>query len=86
MKAWCVFRDSAIMESEMYDEFGNYIGTELESEGESEGDEEAENDMPGLDDEEMADAEEDDVEPEMAVVLHEDKKYYPTAEEVCKID
>ena len=29
----------------------------------------------------MADDEEDEAEPESAIVLHEDKKYYPTAEE-----
>uniref|UniRef100_A0AAQ5X5C1 116 kDa U5 small nuclear ribonucleoprotein component n=1 Tax=Amphiprion ocellaris TaxID=80972 RepID=A0AAQ5X5C1_AMPOC len=71
------------MEADLYDEFGNYIGPELDSDDDEddldaddrdvdEGDED--------DDDEPADAD-DDV-PGMEVVLHEDKKYYPTAEEV----
>eukprot|EP00794_Sanderia_malayensis_P011954 gene11954-13191_t len=74
------------MDSDMYDEFGNYIGPELESEGESEGEEEDDEQLQ--EDEEMPEVEEDDneVEPEMAVVLHEDKKYYPSAEEVYGAD
>ncbi len=68
----------------MYDEFGNYIGPELESEGESEAGEDADDVGQDVEDEEMAMVEDDDAEPEMAVVLHEDKKYYPTAEEVNK--
>lgn len=75
------------MEAELYDEFGNYIGPDLESEEESEGedvDEVTLQDVDDDDDDEMqADGDADEaVEPEMAVVLHEDKKYYPTAEEV----
>uniref|UniRef100_A0A671W2D3 116 kDa U5 small nuclear ribonucleoprotein component n=1 Tax=Sparus aurata TaxID=8175 RepID=A0A671W2D3_SPAAU len=71
------------MEADLYDEFGNYIGPELDSDDDEddldaedrdvdEGDED--------DDDEPADADEDV--PGMEVVLHEDKKYYPTAEEV----
>jgi U5 small nuclear ribonucleoprotein component len=51
---------------ELYDEFGNYIGPDLESDEDE-----------GMD---------EDVEQEeavsSAVVLHEDKKYYPTAMEI----
>lgn len=79
----------------MYDEFGNYIGPEIESDRESDGDEEDEElpDKPH-EDEEESDGEEavhasngwltapDDVDMDNQVVLAEDKKYYPTAEEV----
>ncbi|PIO64777.1 hypothetical protein TELCIR_13584, partial [Teladorsagia circumcincta] len=74
------------MDSDLYDEFGNYIGPELGSD-----DEENEDDVPlagdadeeaeeGDDQEEM----EDDAEeiPQNQIVLHEDKKYYATALEV----
>ena len=75
--------------AELYDEFGNYIGPDLESEEESEGedaDEVALEDVDDDDDEMRVDvADNDDAEPEMAVVLHEDKKYYPTAEEVTEV-
>ncbi|EYC15160.1 hypothetical protein Y032_0038g3661 [Ancylostoma ceylanicum] len=74
------------MDSDLYDEFGNYIGPELgsdddENEGDvplaGDGDEDAEE---GDDQEEM----EDDAEeiPQNQIVLHEDKKYYATAVEV----
>jgi len=69
----------------LYDEFGNYIGPDLESEEESEGegiDDVTLEDGDDEDDDMRGDGEADDAEPEMAVVLHEDKKYYPTAEEV----
>ncbi|XP_077591141.1 116 kDa U5 small nuclear ribonucleoprotein component [Stigmatopora nigra] len=72
------------MEADLYDEFGNYIGPELDSDDDDENDldaEERDGDEGGDDDEdEPADADEDA--PGMEVVLHEDKKYYPTAEEV----
>ncbi|XP_077475692.1 116 kDa U5 small nuclear ribonucleoprotein component [Stigmatopora argus] len=72
------------MEADLYDEFGNYIGPELDSDDDDENDLDAEDrdgDEGGEDDEdEPADADEDA--PGMEVVLHEDKKYYPTAEEV----
>ncbi|XP_006638153.1 116 kDa U5 small nuclear ribonucleoprotein component [Lepisosteus oculatus] len=70
------------METDLYDEFGNYIGPELDSDDDDDLDrderdaEEADED----DDEEPADPDEET--PGMEVVLHEDKKYYPTAEEV----
>lgn len=77
---------------DLYDEFGNYIGPELESDDE----EDMYNaELPGPqrrpneddDNEEEMEHEggvidEDMEEPSTAVVLHEDKKYYPTAEEV----
>lgn len=77
------------MEDSLYDEFGNYIGPELSDSGEDEGEE-----VPmgeGMDEEGLGggamdvsggEEEEDGVEGGMAVVLHEDKKYYPSAEEV----
>lgn len=76
------------MEAELYDEFGNYIGPDLESEEESEGEDADEVTVEDIDDEDddmRGDGEADDADPEMAVVLHEDKKYYPTAEEVSNI-
>ncbi|KAG6739913.1 hypothetical protein POTOM_057531 [Populus tomentosa] len=83
------------MDDNLYDEFGNYIGPEIESDRESDGDEEDEElpDKPH-EDEEESDGEEavhasngwltapDDVDMDNQVVLAEDKKYYPTAEEV----
>ncbi|KAK6050506.1 GTP-binding domain protein [Cooperia oncophora] len=74
------------MDSDLYDEFGNYIGPELGSD-----DEENEDDVPlaGDADEEAEEADdqeemEDDAEeiPQNQIVLHEDKKYYATALEV----
>lgn len=78
-----------------YDEFGNYIGPELESDDDSEGSQEANDfddqamgngDREGIEDDadEMALAEVEDVDggQSTAIVLHEDKKYYPTASEV----
>ena len=78
-----------IMEAELYDEFGNYIGPDLESEEESEGEDADEVTVEDIDDEDddmRGDGDADDADPEMAVVLHEDKKYYPTAEEVSSIN
>ena len=80
------------MDGELYDEFGNYIGPELES------DEDEVDDLvePGRgqlvpagaeDDDQPADEMDAEDEPaQLAVVLHEDKKYYPTAEEVYGAD
>ncbi|XP_070565157.1 116 kDa U5 small nuclear ribonucleoprotein component-like [Ptychodera flava] len=71
------------MDADLYDEFGNYIGPELASDSDE--------DIPDRDDDQRYDYEgdEDDMDEPMdegvtsqAVVLHEDKKYYPTAEEV----
>nr|XP_039255235.1 116 kDa U5 small nuclear ribonucleoprotein component-like [Styela clava] len=78
------------MDTEMYDEFGNYIGPELDSDEEEE-DEEVDNDMsPSHDLDRQEDDDDNDVDMDdsgiaktgMEVVLHEDKKYYPTHEEV----
>ncbi|KAL3586488.1 hypothetical protein D5086_013355 [Populus alba] len=83
------------MEDNLYDEFGNYIGPEIESDRESDEEEEDEElpDKPH-EDEEESDGEDavhasngwlaasDDVDMDNQVVLAEDKKYYPTAEEV----
>ena len=73
------------MDPELYDEFGNYIGPELESEDDSDSEdeqreEEEEERVP--DDEDMEQDGEEQGGQSMAVVLHEDKKYYPSASEV----
>ncbi|POI28291.1 hypothetical protein CIB84_007961, partial [Bambusicola thoracicus] len=72
------------MDTDLYDEFGNYIGPELDSDDEDDelGRESKELDEleDDDDDDDMGDHDEDH--PGMEVVLHEDKKYYPTAEEV----
>jgi U5 small nuclear ribonucleoprotein component len=75
------------MEDDLYDEFGNYIG-EPESEEESDSgvqaadaylqDEEPEEDEPVNNQQLM----EIDDGPSNAVILHEDKQYYPTAQQV----
>ncbi|CAH1788149.1 unnamed protein product [Owenia fusiformis] len=74
------------MDTELYDEFGNYIGPELDSDDDADDldeDEQVDRDFGGPEDDDMeADQNEVDDAPEMSVVLHEDKKYYPTAEEV----
>ncbi|KAL6476761.1 hypothetical protein MHYP_G00152600 [Metynnis hypsauchen] len=71
------------MEADLYDEFGNYIGPELDSDE----DEDLDADERDADEADEEDDDEDQVEGDedgggMEVVLHEDKKYYPTAEEV----
>eukprot|EP00928_Gymnodinium_smaydae_P051093 TRINITY_DN3461_c0_g3_i1.p1 TRINITY_DN3461_c0_g3~~TRINITY_DN3461_c0_g3_i1.p1 ORF type:complete len:982 (+),score=242.25 TRINITY_DN3461_c0_g3_i1:77-3022(+) len=73
------------MEENLYDEFGNYVGAEIDDDE----DEEDEDWLEGLDDTGKGDDEEAeamDIDQEKgadrAVVLHEDKKYYPDAEEV----
>lgn len=69
--------------ADLYDEFGNYIGPELESDEESEEEEEVDEEdaIEYAEDDEDEQMDQDE-EPQMQVVLHEDKKYYPTAEEV----
>ncbi|GAB7341944.1 hypothetical protein MBLNU457_g0247t1 [Dothideomycetes sp. NU457] len=74
---------------DLYDEFGNYIGEPEESEEELDA---ADNVNQYLDDDEADDVEAaandqqlmevDDEGPSNAVVLHEDKQYYPTAQQV----
>ncbi|KAF7697919.1 hypothetical protein HF521_004429 [Silurus meridionalis] len=74
------------MENDLYDEFGNYIGPELDSDEDE--DMEAEDRDAVEADEDEDDEDQVDADEEggggggMEVVLHEDKKYYPTAEEV----
>lgn len=68
------------MDADLYDEFGNYIGPELDSDDEEDDEQEIqdEDDQPDYDDDAM-----DDAEPQpMAIVLHEDKQYYPSAMQV----
>ena len=72
------------MDADLYDEFGNYIGPELESDEENEevereddGDEYEDHASPEAMDQSGVDAD-----TQMAIVLHEDKKYYPSALEV----
>ncbi|KAI8920326.1 P-loop containing nucleoside triphosphate hydrolase protein [Powellomyces hirtus] len=79
------------MDMDMYDEFGNYIGPDL---GEDEEEEEDMYTLPqavpmDVDEEDMRAPQEDSGmslvqvdEPTSQIVLHEDKKYYATAEEV----
>uniref|UniRef100_A0A5S6QJ46 Tr-type G domain-containing protein n=1 Tax=Trichuris muris TaxID=70415 RepID=A0A5S6QJ46_TRIMR len=77
------------MDGELYDEFGNYIGPDFESDEDEDYDfdyarevrEEAAVADERRDEVETVAAIEDDVESD-AVVLHEDKKYYPSALEV----
>ncbi|XP_031572562.1 116 kDa U5 small nuclear ribonucleoprotein component-like [Actinia tenebrosa] len=71
------------MDADLYDEFGNYIGPELDSDEESESEEEEpEDDIEAIADRDEEEQMDQDEEPRMQIVLHEDKKYYPTAEEV----
>ncbi|KAI9302246.1 hypothetical protein BJ944DRAFT_233207 [Cunninghamella echinulata] len=88
------------MDDSLYDEFGNYIGPDLEDDEENEYEEEVDQhqdvhvyDQQGGEDEdedenmveENALMQIDDI-PANQIVLHEDKKYYPTAEEVYGAD
>jgi 116 kDa U5 small nuclear ribonucleoprotein component len=73
------------MEDSLYDEFGNYKGPDVDDD-----EEEDEDFLDGVDDEEKGQGDEDgagDVAMEektgdRQIILHEDKKYYPDAEEV----
>lgn len=64
------------MDDQLYDEFGNYIGPELE-----EDDEEIYESHGGELQERDEDLMEEDL-PSRQIILHEDKKYYPEADEV----
>nr|CAX74664.1 GTP binding/translation elongation factor [Schistosoma japonicum] len=76
------------MDTDLYDEFGNYIGPDLLS------DEEVEDDLDSItdnapDDEDIVQDSVNHIEPNvevqeesLAIILHEDKKYYPSALEV----
>ena len=76
-------------EEDLYDEFGNYIGPDLDSGDDDDNDEiEVGDDDSGDDDddddekEEAGDVEMGDDDDDTRIVLHEDKKYYPTSIEV----
>ncbi|KAF3482036.1 uncharacterized protein GIQ15_04795 [Arthroderma uncinatum] len=79
---------------DLYDEFGNYIGGEKESEEESQHgdaqapqfdyDLESEVEAPAAHGQELMEI--DDQGPSNAVILHEDKQYYPTAQQVYGAD
>src|ERR1700749_441708 len=77
------------MEDDLYDEFGNYIGEDVSEEEEDDNgayqagdaylqDDDPEEPAPTHDDALM----EVDDGPSNAVILHEDKQYYPTAQQV----
>ena len=82
------------MDPDMYDEFGNYIGPELESDDDDSEDEDPDDangagnddadddDQHGNNGDVDMDQDAEDNTRSMAVVLHEDKKYYPTSAEV----
>ncbi|XP_055327870.1 116 kDa U5 small nuclear ribonucleoprotein component-like [Paramacrobiotus metropolitanus] len=80
------------MDLDLYDEFGNYIGPELadddeeperEEVPEDDFDEEpAENGIRGSELARAMDIDDDEAIPRNQIVLHEDKKYYPSAEEI----
>ncbi|KAJ9619883.1 hypothetical protein H2203_008157 [Taxawa tesnikishii (nom. ined.)] len=78
---------------DLYDEFGNYIGEAEESDVEENVadnvnqymyDEEPEDETAAANDQQLMEV--DDEGPSNAVVLHEDKQYYPTAQQVYGAD
>jgi len=76
----------------LYDEFGNYIGPELASDDSDASESDSDTERRNVHDDENSDAGDDDAMDDddhidesnnaNAIVLHEDKKYYPTALEV----
>ncbi|XXG72556.1 hypothetical protein AAC387_Pa07g1624 [Persea americana] len=85
------------MDDSLYDEFGNYIGPDIDSDHDSDHEDEDDEDIADKPTEEaVASGDEDtaaaasngwltaanDVDMDNQIVLAEDKKYYPTAEEV----
>ncbi|KAK8774126.1 hypothetical protein V5799_011341 [Amblyomma americanum] len=74
------------MDADLYDEFGNYIGPELESDSDDEDadryDRQDADAQEMQEDDDMDGGRDDDDMGDMQVVLHEDKKYYPSAVEV----
>eukprot|EP00090_Calanus_glacialis_P029550 TRINITY_DN4741_c0_g1_i1.p1 TRINITY_DN4741_c0_g1~~TRINITY_DN4741_c0_g1_i1.p1 ORF type:complete len:973 (+),score=375.73 TRINITY_DN4741_c0_g1_i1:45-2963(+) len=71
------------MDPDLYDEFGNYVGPDLESEDDSDSEEEQREEEEGDGGgQEEIEHDEEETGQSMAIVLHEDKKYYPTAGEV----
>ncbi|KAI8986479.1 P-loop containing nucleoside triphosphate hydrolase protein [Pilobolus umbonatus] len=72
------------MDDSLYDEFGNYLGPDLNEDEDVELEEEEEREVDMEEDEEQEESslmQLDDI-PTNQIVLHEDKKYYPSAEEV----
>ncbi|EFN86176.1 116 kDa U5 small nuclear ribonucleoprotein component [Harpegnathos saltator] len=78
------------MDADLYDEFGNYIGPDLASESEDENEygnvgddtEDRERSDEEMEEDKDESREHADQGSSMAVVLHEDKRYYPSALEV----
>jgi U5 small nuclear ribonucleoprotein component len=82
------------MDGDLYDEFGNYIGPEIDSDDEDDDDQRSRDgedqdfggDALSQDDategDRLALMDGDDDDADNRIVLHEDKKYYPTPEEV----
>lgn len=82
------------MDENLYDEFGNYIGPEFDESSEEEEEEDVEFEQENGVDEHgerleqgsggqlVAAGDAMDVEDENRIILHEDKKYYPDADEV----
>ncbi|KAH8347169.1 hypothetical protein KR059_006083 [Drosophila kikkawai] len=74
------------MDSDLYDEFGNYIGPDLDSDEDDDqslyGQPDVQDDPEDAMDEDEAEPQEDEDKEVTAVVLHEDKRYYPSAVEV----
>ncbi|OLP78870.1 116 kDa U5 small nuclear ribonucleoprotein component [Symbiodinium microadriaticum] len=80
----------SIMEDSLYDEFGNYQGPDIDDDE----DEEDDDLLGGLDEEEKGKGDDDgtgvgdvpmegvEASGDRQIILHEDKKYYPDAEEV----
>ena len=73
---------------DLYDEFGNFIGEPEADSQEEDGafdgaqylDDDDEDEAPGVTGQELMEVDEDG--PSNAVVLHEDKQYYPTAQQI----
>lgn len=85
------------MEDALYDEFGNYIGPEIDDDVDDDEDDSWLNNLKARDESDddgdhmMIEEEDDETKIEdveeskstsQSIILHEDKKYYPTAEEV----
>mmetsp|Transcript_5060 Transcript_5060/g.7322 ORF Transcript_5060/g.7322 Transcript_5060/m.7322 type:complete len:1028 (-) Transcript_5060:256-3339(-) len=78
-------------ETELYDEFGNYIGPDLDSDSDTSSEESENHEVPDDDSDVSNDLQENQIvvsegkeeaEPINAIVLHEDKVHYPSAQEV----
>ena len=73
------------MDDQLYDEFGNYIGPELDDDEEIEEEEWMNERARDEEEEDIRMDNEDEEETSVqsrSIVLHEDKKYYPSASEV----